>query len=761
MIEGTLFTAGLVMATVLSAVLAGMTWRYRRRPGATPFLLLVIGLGIWTGMTFLASVDPSPERTRFWYYFTYAGIPTVVLGWFLFALEFTGREEWITPKTVTLLLVEPVAVQLVVWTNEYHHLFWRELPEDPLTQASYDLLFWIHALYSDGLLLAGSIILASFVLYSKTLYRDQVGAILFACIVPWMTNMVYLFTSFQADLTPLAIGVSAIAFAWSMFRYGFMDVVPIARDTVIDEMSDGVLVLDPHQRIVDYNRAIRPLIESEEPTLVGSHVTEVLAYEALRTVDTTPADGGNETAAASDDAALEAFFDGSTDTERTIEVETAGTDEPSSRTFSLTLSPFYARKSTQTGQLLVAQEITIRKQRERQLSDLAAELEHRTREQSTLIENIPGMVYRMPEVTAGTCSFVSTAAMAVTGYPPTAFESGDRSLHDLVHGEERQRVLEQKQAAITDRSRYDVTYRIRTGNDGTRWVRDVGEGIVTDDGELASIVGVIIDVTENKEREQLQVLNRVLRHNIRNEMNVIKGYAGMAAADASEAVAADLAVVSRKSEEVMRMSEKARIVQQLLGTQSGANRTVNLVDALADALAQIDDRYGERIRGCVDVSVSGSLDTHADGADPLESDLFVTGSDLLAVGLYELLENAIVHGGDSPALEIDVRGHDGTAELRITDTGPGLPETERRVLEDGLESPLEHGSGMGLWIAQWIFTPDADLAFDADDDGTTVCVTFGRSGTDHGDEVDRHQGGDDVDASSADVISEWLADTDS
>ncbi|WP_252700212.1 histidine kinase N-terminal 7TM domain-containing protein [Natronosalvus vescus] len=758
MIEGTLFMAGLVMATVLSAVLGGMTWRYRRRPGATPFLLLVAGLGIWTGMAFLASVDPSPERTRFWYYLTYAGIPTVVLGWFLFALEFTGHEEWITPKTVGLLLVEPVAVQLVVWTNEYHNLFWRDLPENPLNQASYELLFWIHVLYSYGLLLAGSIILVSFVLYSKTLYRDQVAAILFACSVPWGTNMVYLFTSFPTDLTPLAIGVSSIAFAWSMFRYGFMDVVPIARDTVIDEMSDGVLVLDAHCRIVDYNRAIHPLIAAEESTLVGSHVTDVFAFGRFRAVDEEP---GNGTDAASANLALEAFFDESIETERTIEVETVVSDSGSPRAFSLTLSPFYARKSTQTGQLLVSQEITISKRRERQLSDLAAELEHRTREQSALIENIPGLVYRMPEPDSGTCSFVSTAAMAVTGYPPAAFESGERSLNDLVHGEERQRVLEQKQAAIADRSRYDVTYRIRTGKDGTRWVRDVGEGIVTDDGDLASVVGVIIDVTENKEREQLQVLNRVLRHNIRNEMNVIKGYAGMAAANASEEVAPDLAVVRRKSKEVMRMSEKARIVQQLLGTQSGANRTLNLVDALANALARIDDRYGERVRGRVDVTVSGALDTHADGDDPFENDLFVTGSDLLAVGLYELLENAILHGGDSPTLEIDVRGRDGTAELRIADTGPGLPETERRVLEDGLESPLEHGSGMGLWIAQWVFTPDADLAFDADDDGTTVCVTFGRSGTDRGDEVDRHQESDGVGTSSADVISEWLVDTDS
>ena len=755
MIEEALYAAGLVMATLLSVALVGLTWQYRHRPGAMPFLVLVGGLAVWTGALFFGMIDPSVHRTLVWHRLSYAGIPIVLVGWILFALEFTGREEWITARTLALLAIAPVALQLGVWTNEYHQLIWHGHPTDPFTQTAYGIGFWMHALYSYGLLFVGTALLLSFALYSRTLYRDQVLAIVAAAIVPWVANLLYLFTDLATDLTPIALGLSSAAFAWSMFRYGFMDVVPVARETVIDEMNDGVLVLDADRRVVDLNRAIHPLLEGEESHTVGTHVGSVLARSRLESTG----DGGVEgpTVVAMDEDAdsesgdpdVTAFLEGDPTIERTIEVDLLATpsDEGTSerrvrRTYELTLSPFYARKSTRTGQLLVAQDITVRKRRERQLSSLAEQLEHRTREQSALIGNIPGMVYRTRGVTSDSCAFVSQGAESITGYPAEVFESGDRSIHDLVHGEDRQRVLEQKRVAIDNDGRYDVTYRIRDGEDTLRWVRDVGGGVYTSQDELASVVGVVLDVTSTKEREQLQVLNRVLRHNIRNEMNVIKGYTDLAKSKADEAIADELGVVSRKSDEIMRLSEKARVVQQLLGTPSGADRTVELFDALATALEKLEDRYGKLIRGRIDVGVVGGLGAESgkggDGhdetnsaGDPFTHQVTVYGSDLLGLALYELLENAVVHGGEPPELAIEVVPEADTAEIHIVDNGPGIPETEQRVLEDGLESPLEHGSGMGLWICEWVLTPYGDLVFErggvGGGSGTTAVVSLRRS----------------------------------
>ena len=745
MIEGTLYTAGLAVATVLTAVLGALTWRHRHRPGARPFLLLVVGLAIWMGASVLSTLDPSPARTMLWYRLSYLGIPGVVLGWLLFALQFTGRGEWITRRTVGLLAIEPVLVQVAVWTNPHHGLFWVDLPTDPHAEVAYGFAFWVHALYSYGLLLVGTILLCSFVIYSRTLYRDQVAAITIAITMPWGSNIVYLFTGLTTDPTPMALGVSAAAFAWSMLRYGFMDIVPVARETVLDEMNDGVLVLDVEQRVVDRNRAIDPLLEAGREQIVGEPVHEILALSRLESVgragdaDGDGTAGGRQSSGESAPAVgepvatpVESFFAGDPTAERTLEVRalvpTAGDESPERRTYELTLSPFYARKSVRTGQLLVATDITVRKRRERQLGELAAELEHRSREQSALIENIPGAVYRMRAPTAETCTFVSAAATSVTGYDPEAFESGTQSLHDLIHGEQRARVLERKQAAIDTGERYDVTYRIQTREDGQRWVRDVGGGIFTAQGDLVSVVGVILDVTTSKEREQLQVLNRVLRHNIRNEMNVIKGYASMLSERTESGVADEVDVVVRKADEIIRMSEKARIIQHLLGTPAGTTQPIDCIEAVADALTRIDDRYGETVRGNIEVEVAGDLG-HEE-ANPLEHVVYVDAGELLALAFFELIENGIVHDRTTPSIDISVQADEERVIVTISDDGPGMPATERDVLEAGIESPLEHGSGLGLWICQWILQPDGSVRFDVRDDGTKATVSLPRAEVD-------------------------------
>jgi len=730
MIEGTVFTAGLVMATILSVVLGGMTWQYRHRPGAKPFLLLVAGLALWTGTAFAGSIETDTERALLWYRLSYLGIPTVVLGWFLFSLEFSGRGEWITRRTLGLLAIQPVALQVAVWTNASHNLIWQDLSADPFAQASYGLGFWVHALYSYSLLLVGTLVLCSFVLYTKTLYRDQTAAILFAITIPWVVNILYLFTSLSVDLTPLALGVSAAAFGWSMLRYGFMDVVPVARETVLDEMNDGVLVLDTDQRVVDRNQAINPLLDVGDNSVVGKAVTEVLATDRLTLIEEESGrvETGNRAAGPPTPRSLSAFLAVAPSSECTCEVrlEMNMRDQPS-RTYELTLSPFYAKKAARTGQLLVARDVTLRKRRERELAETTSALERQSREQTALIENLPGMVYRMPEPGSNACTFVSSGAVTVTGYQPATFESGRRSLQELAHEEERERVLERKRTAIARDERYDITYRIRDGDGGVRWIRDVGAGVNTSDGTLVTTVGVMLDVTSSKEREQLEVLNRVLRHNIRNEMNAIRGYTSLARAETTEAGRKHLDIVEKKSAAILRVSNKARVVQALLESRSGVDQPVDLVEGLRRALEQVDDRYGDLIRGHVTIETRGCFDSESQSEDPLEGILWVDSVDRLSRALYELLENAIVHDSGQPTLEIEIVARDRSVDIHIVDTGPGIPPDERDVLETKLESPLDHGSGLGLWICQWVLSPTGSLALEQDESGTRATVSLPRA----------------------------------
>jgi len=93
----------------------------------------------------------------------------------------------------------------------------------------------------------------------------------------------------------------------------------------------------------------------------------------------------------------------------------------------------------------------------------------------------------------------------------------------------------------------------------------------------------------------------------------------------------------------------------------------------------------------------------------------------IETALYELLDNAAKHSGESPAITLDVAVSPVQVTVTIADDGPGLPETEQEVLETGAEDPLAHGSGLGLWLAYWIVTTlDGEIEILDVDQGTTV-----------------------------------------
>jgi K+-sensing histidine kinase KdpD len=99
----------------------------------------------------------------------------------------------------------------------------------------------------------------------------------------------------------------------------------------------------------------------------------------------------------------------------------------------------------------------------------------------------------------------------------------------------------------------------------------------------------------------------------------------------------------------------------------------------------------------------------------------------------ELVENAAAHAGPGAHIVIECDPIEGAVALRVVDDGPGLPESEQAVLADGVETPLVHGSGLGLWMVYWIVTNhDGTIDAAVTEEGTTITVTLPRVPTDEG-----------------------------
>jgi PAS domain S-box-containing protein len=219
------------------------------------------------------------------------------------------------------------------------------------------------------------------------------------------------------------------------------------------------------------------------------------------------------------------------------------------------------------------------------------------------------------------------------------------------------------------------------------------------------------DITTERQREQrLAVLNRVLRHNLRNDLNVASGYLDIVQEQTDDAQFRDmLSVASRNVDDVLALGEKARTVERTLDSNDLGTEPVAVNSLLDELVATLTAQHG----GTVDNRVPEDLRIE-------------TNPQLLKSLFANLIENALEHSTkNKPAVTIDVVVDQSVARFDIRDNGPGIPTHELDVISQGKETDLEHGSGIGLWLVTWASTAlDGSVSFETGEDGTTVTVTL-------------------------------------
>ena len=200
------------------------------------------------------------------------------------------------------------------------------------------------------------------------------------------------------------------------------------------------------------------------------------------------------------------------------------------------------------------------------------------------------------------------------------------------------------------------------------------------------------------------VLNRVLRHNLRNEMSVIRGYTQLMADRFDDETVTQKALQS--IDNLLELSEKARQLEHVI---------------TADQQRESTD-----IAALVDECVLAVEESNPDATITVEAENGVRAPVLSSFrrAIEELVENAVKHSGETPTVVVAIEAVSDGVEVRITDDGPGLSPEEVTVLETGEEKPLAHGSGLGLWLSNWIVAShDGTIEPTVTDDGTVLTVT--------------------------------------
>lgn len=347
------FSIILIINAAAALTIAVILTRRPRKPGINSLTLMLTGLTIWSLSYGLIALSPDLESKIFWLRVENIGIQTVPVLWFFFAMKYTRRDQWLTGKPITMAAfwIIPGTALFFILSDAWFHLYYtsaRIATADggPLI-ISRGIMYWIDLVYVYVLYLTGLVALVNRFVQSRAVYRRQAPYLIGAVVIPFAFNLVYqlapgILPLFPApvDLTPLSFTLTAVLLAADIFGLRLLDIVPIARDNVMESIPEMVFVLDEKERIIDANAVAQKWL--------GKPISEIIGREPIEVFQKWP-------------QLLQRFFFLEYTRE---EIEIPGNPP---RMLETIITPIYNRASQLEGRVILAYDITDRKKLEEEL----------------------------------------------------------------------------------------------------------------------------------------------------------------------------------------------------------------------------------------------------------------------------------------------------------------------------------------------------------------------------------------------------------
>jgi PAS domain S-box-containing protein len=311
----------------------------------------------------------------------------------------------------------------------------------------------------------------------------------------------------------------------------------------------------------------------------------------------------------------------------------------------------------------------------------------------------------------GTIQYVNPAFERMTGY--AADEAIGLNPRILKSGQQDDEFYAELWEQITAGDVWEADLTNQTKHGELFEVRQKIIPVTDEYGDITQFVAIEQDITEKMLTTQtIDVLNRVLRHNLRNSLNVIDGHAELLESEERDAEArqASIRAIRDQASAMQKIAEKIADIREIWDPTEDRQTWDRLdIETLIDAYRS---QYP-------DVTITARIDG--------EPAIHVRNAELFEQALDEAVENAIKHvDQSSPAVTITVRRDPDANQVcvSVADNGSGIPETERHVIESGGETPLNHSLGVGFWLMEWVTTTLGGELTIADNEPRGSVVTF-------------------------------------
>ncbi len=348
--EHTLFILPLLFSIIILLGLAIYAYQFQNIPTARYFRNLMLLCAFWA---FLYAMDIHTTDLTLKIIITkirftvVSLIPPLTL---LMVISHINKSEWIKRRLITSLMVFPFITWILMWTSEYHKMFRYNYHIDKsgpfyVLLSTNGLWYWLYCFYCYALLMTTVILLIKHIREGSFFYYSQTILIIIATVIPSVSDIL-----FNMGITPLKgynmtstiLSVTGIFYAIAIFRYRMLDIIPVARSTLIDNMSDLMIVFDEKNRLADINPSAKEILENKSINLTGKTFSEIFnAWPDMLSLEHTDS----------------------------IKKEITFQKEEIDKYFDLLISPVKTKKSSFTGKLIVMRDITERKKSEEILKE--------------------------------------------------------------------------------------------------------------------------------------------------------------------------------------------------------------------------------------------------------------------------------------------------------------------------------------------------------------------------------------------------------
>ncbi len=667
--QDTPYTIPLVAASALSIILGlHILLRYHWFGNKVGAVAIFANTGWILGYS-LELASASLPVMIFWDKMQFIAIIVLPTVWLVFTIYYTGHERWLHRYTLAALFVVPFITSVLALTNEVHGLIWRSyslITDGPffILDETYGHFFWFYTAYASMLFLSGCVLLVQILVRSHRSYRLQSGALLFGAAAPVAAAGLVLsgLNPFPyLNLIPVALVVTNLTVALSIIYFWLGEIMPLARETIIDSIHDSVIILDPENRIVDANPSAQTFIGSE---FIG------------KSIETVWPEWSNQ---------VEPVICGDADEEIVLDHK--------QRIYDVEISPLSDWHDRPRGQAVVLRDITDRKRVEK------------AEKYRLLAENVRDVIWTSDLNLRFT--YMSPSVKHLRGY--TAEEVMTQSLDEVLTPssldvalktlQEELTKVNQDQEGIARSLTLELEHTCKDGS--TVWAEVKMTGLRDANGSITGILGVSRDITERKKAEdrikasleEKEVLLREIHHRVKNNIQIISSLLRL-----QSQYIKDKKYKEMLKESQNRIKSMALIHEKLYQSESLASINFkDYIETLVHTLFRAYRTSTDRIDLNLEVEdVSLDVDT------------------AIPCGLIinELVSNALEHafpGGREGEITIALHPVNGVIELVVSDNGVGLPEdfdfqtTEtlglhlvRLLAENQLEGEINVDQGRGI-----------------------------------------------------------------